>query len=116
MIEQLKKDKSEAEQKAEDEFKIRTRTQEESKKLIDESKHEANKIIAKENIKHNKKTLKFMLEKLTITNLKIRYCEKVPPNIKKQELIDLIVKKEKLDDETETSQIIPDRLSQIDYL
>ena len=52
MIEQLKKEKSEAEQKAEDEFKIRSRTQEESKKLIDESKHEANKIIAKENIKH----------------------------------------------------------------
>ena len=116
MIEQLKKDKSEAEQKAEDEFKIRTRTQEESKKLIDESKHEANKIIAKENIKHNKKTVKFMFEKLTIPMLKMRYGDKVPPNIKKHELIDLIIKKEKLDDEPETLQIIPHRLSQIDYI
>ena len=70
IIEQLKKDKSEAEQKAEDEFKIRTRTQEESKKLIDESKHEANKIIAKENIKHNKKTVKFMLDKINNTKFK----------------------------------------------
>ena len=116
IIEQLKKEKSEAEQKAEDEFKIRTRTQEESKKLIDESNHESNKIIAKENIKHNKKTVKFMLDKLTIPNLKIRFGEKVPPNVKKQELIDLIIKKEKLDDKPETPQIIPDRLSQIDYI
>ena len=38
-----------------------------------------------------------MLDKLTIPNLKIRYGEKVPPNIKKQELIDLIIKKEKLE-------------------
>ena len=116
MIEQSKKEKSEAEQKAEDEFKIRSRTQEESKKLIEESKHEANKIIAKENIKHNKKTIKFMLDKLTIPNLKMRYGEKVPYNMKKHELIELIIKKEKLDDEPETPQIIPDRLSQIDYI
>ena len=116
MIEQLKKEKSEAEQKADDEFKIRSRTQEESKKLIEESTHEANKIIAKENIKHNKKTIKFMLDKLTIPNLKIRYGEKVPPNIKKPDLIELIIKKEKLDDEPVTPQIIPDRLSQIDYI
>ena len=116
MIEQLKIEKSEAEQKAEDEFKIRTRTQEESKKLIDESKQEVNKIIAKENIKHNKKTIKFMLEKLTIPMLKMRLGRKVPHNIKKNELIDLIVKKEKLDDEPETNQIIPNRLSQIDYI
>ena len=116
MIEQLKIEKSEAEQKAEDEFKIRSRTQEESKKLMDESKLEANKIITKENIKHNKKTIKFMLDKLKIPLLKVRYGEKVPPNIRKQELIELIVKKEKLDDEPETPQIIPDRLSQIDYI
>ena len=29
-----------------------------------------------------------MLDKLTIPNLKMRYGEKVPPNIKKQELIE----------------------------
>ena len=57
-----------------------------------------------------------MLDKLTIPNLKIRYGEKVPPNIKKQELIELIIKKEKLDEELLTPQIIPDRLSQIDYI
>ena len=57
-----------------------------------------------------------MLDKLTIPTLKMRYGDKVLPNIKKQELIDLIVKKEKLDDEHETPQIIPDRLSQIDYI
>ena len=57
-----------------------------------------------------------MLDKLTIPNLKIRYGEKVPPNIKKPDLIELIIKKEKLDDEPVTPQIIPDRLSQIDYI
>ena len=57
-----------------------------------------------------------MLDKLIIPNLKMRLGEKVPHNIKKQELIDLIIKKEKLDDEPETPQIIPDRLSQIDYI
>ena len=46
----------------------------------------------------------------------MRYGEKVPYNIKKHELIELIIKKEKLDDEPETPQIIPDRLSQIDYI
>ena len=57
-----------------------------------------------------------MLDKLTIPNLKMRLGEKVPYNIKKHELIELIIKKEKLDDEPETPQIIPDRLSQIDYI
>ena len=88
-IDQLKQEKSEAEKKADDEFKIRTRTQEESKKLIEESKQEANKIIAKENIRHNKKTVKFMLDKMTIPMLKVRYGDKVPYNIKKNKLIDL---------------------------
>ena len=57
-----------------------------------------------------------MLDKLTIPMLKVRYGEKVPPNIRKQELIELIIKKEKLDDEPETPQVIPDRFSEIDYL
>ena len=48
--------------------------------------------------------------------LKMRLGDKVPYNIKKQDLIDLIIKKEKLDDEPEIPQIIPDRLSQIDYI
>ena len=45
----------------------------------------------------------------TIPNLKMRLGEKVPYNIKKQELIDLIITKKKLDDEPQTPQIIPDR-------
>ena len=57
-----------------------------------------------------------MLEKLTIPMLKMRLNEKVPLNIRKQDLIDMITKKEKLNDEPETSQHIPDRLSDIDYL
>ena len=57
-----------------------------------------------------------MLDKLTIPMLKMRLEGKVPPNIKKQELIDFIVKKEKLDDDPETPQIIPNRLSQIYYI
>ena len=57
-----------------------------------------------------------MLDKLTIPMLKVRYGGKVPLNIRKQELIELIFKKEKLDDEPETPQIIPDRLSEIEYL
>ena len=56
-IEQLKQEKSEAEKKADDEFKIRTRTQEESKKLVEESKQQANILIAKETIRNNKKTI-----------------------------------------------------------
>ena len=57
-----------------------------------------------------------MVDKLTIPMLKVRYGEKVPYTIKKNELIELIVKKEQLDDEPETPQIIPDRLSEMDYL
>ena len=37
-------------------LKLEPEPRRKKKKLIDESKHEANKIIAKENIKHNKKT------------------------------------------------------------
>ena len=54
-IEQLKQEKSSAEKKADDEFKIRTRTQEESKKIVDESRKEANKITAKQTIRLNQK-------------------------------------------------------------
>ena len=72
--------------------------------------------MAKESIRHNKKTIKFMLDERTIPMFKMRLGVKVPHNIKKQDLIEMILKKEKLDDEPETTQNIPDKLSGIEHL